>query len=133
MVVLFLCAQIAPTVAVRATSMSARYADLKSSKISILSNPHSHKVSLFHKNLKHSTGAKLGQLQVTQRGFRLGISFGIGYFFLQFFSYTFFFGIFFKTTDGLCLCKYWLLKILKGANRRDISNLEILNFSAPSP
>lgn len=44
--------------------MSARYADLKDSKISTLTTPHSLKVSQFHKNLKSSTGVKLCQLQV---------------------------------------------------------------------
>ncbi|XP_063989845.1 interferon-inducible double-stranded RNA-dependent protein kinase activator A-like isoform X2 [Diachasmimorpha longicaudata] len=44
---------------------SARYADLKDSKISTLTTPHSHKVSQFHKNLKSSAGVKLSELQNT--------------------------------------------------------------------
>ncbi|XP_015513459.2 protein Loquacious-like isoform X1 [Neodiprion pinetum] len=49
----------------RNANMSARYADLKDSKISTLTPPHSLKVSQFHKNLKSSTGVKLCQLQNT--------------------------------------------------------------------
>ncbi|XP_012262946.2 RISC-loading complex subunit tarbp2-like isoform X1 [Athalia rosae] len=49
----------------RNANMSARYADLKDSKISTLTTPHSLKVSQFHKNLKSSTGVKLCQLQNT--------------------------------------------------------------------
>ncbi|XP_012282651.1 RISC-loading complex subunit tarbp2 isoform X2 [Orussus abietinus] len=49
----------------RNANVSARYADLKDSKISTLTTPHSHKVSLFHKNLKSSSGVKLFQLQNT--------------------------------------------------------------------
>lgn len=41
-----------------------RYAELKDSRISTLTTPHSHKVSSFHKNLKQSTGPKLSELQV---------------------------------------------------------------------
>jgi len=44
--------------------MSARYADLKGSKISTLTTIHSIQVSKFHKSLKSSSGAKLFQLQV---------------------------------------------------------------------
>lgn len=43
---------------------SNRYADLKNSKISALTTHHSHKVSMFHKNLKQSSGEKLDELQV---------------------------------------------------------------------
>ncbi|KAJ4430993.1 hypothetical protein ANN_19586 [Periplaneta americana] len=46
-------------------NVAARYADLKDSKISTLTTPHSHKVSQFHKNLKLSTGIKLNELQTT--------------------------------------------------------------------
>lgn len=46
-------------------NVAARYADLKDSKISTLTTPHSHKVSQFHKNLKMSTGVKLNELQNT--------------------------------------------------------------------
>ncbi|XP_015599642.1 interferon-inducible double-stranded RNA-dependent protein kinase activator A isoform X5 [Cephus cinctus] len=49
----------------RNANVSACYADLKDSKISTLTTPHSHKVSQFHKNLKSSTGVKLCQLQNT--------------------------------------------------------------------
>ncbi|XP_051171864.1 interferon-inducible double-stranded RNA-dependent protein kinase activator A-like isoform X2 [Leptopilina boulardi] len=49
----------------RNANLSARYADLKESKISTLTTAHSHKVSLFHKNLKSSTGVKLFELQNT--------------------------------------------------------------------
>ncbi|XP_011309119.1 probable RISC-loading complex subunit BRAFLDRAFT_242885 [Fopius arisanus] len=49
----------------RNANVSARYADLKDSKISTLTTPHSHKVSQFHKNLKSSTGVKLSELQHT--------------------------------------------------------------------
>lgn len=45
--------------------MLNRYAELKDSKISTLTTPHSHKVSQFHKNLKLSTGKKLSELQNT--------------------------------------------------------------------
>ncbi|XP_033611223.1 RISC-loading complex subunit tarbp2 isoform X2 [Cryptotermes secundus] len=46
-------------------NVAARYADLKDSKISTLTTPHSHKVSQFHKNLKLSSGIKLNELQST--------------------------------------------------------------------
>ncbi|KAL0268045.1 UNVERIFIED_CONTAM: hypothetical protein PYX00_010128 [Menopon gallinae] len=46
----------------RVGSASARYGDLKNSKISTLTTPHSQKVSMFHKNLKQSTGVKLTEL-----------------------------------------------------------------------
>ncbi|KAL2748510.1 RISC-loading complex subunit tarbp2-like isoform X1 [Vespula maculifrons] len=49
----------------KSANVNARYADLKGSKISTLTTPHSHKVSLFHKNLKSSTGVKLFELQNT--------------------------------------------------------------------
>lgn len=49
----------------RNSNVSARYVDLKDSKISTLTTPHSHKVSQFHKNLKSSTGIKLYELQHT--------------------------------------------------------------------
>ncbi|XP_033219598.1 RISC-loading complex subunit tarbp2-like isoform X2 [Belonocnema kinseyi] len=49
----------------RNANLSARYADLKESKISTLTTGHSHKVSQFHKNLKSSTGVKLYELQNT--------------------------------------------------------------------
>ncbi|KAK2584305.1 hypothetical protein KPH14_006699 [Odynerus spinipes] len=49
----------------KSANVNAHYADLKGSKISTLTTPHSHKVSLFHKNLKSSTGVKLFELQNT--------------------------------------------------------------------
>ncbi|EEB19182.1 tar RNA binding protein, putative [Pediculus humanus corporis] len=45
-------------------SMSNRFADVKNSKISTLTNPHGHKVSMFHKNLKQSNGPVLNKLQI---------------------------------------------------------------------
>lgn len=48
----------------RNANVSARYADLKGSKISTLTTIHSIQVSKFHKSLKSSTGVKLFQLQV---------------------------------------------------------------------
>ncbi|XP_003398995.1 interferon-inducible double-stranded RNA-dependent protein kinase activator A homolog isoform X1 [Bombus affinis] len=47
----------------RNANVSARYADLKGSKISTLTTIHSLKVSQFHKSLKSSTGVKLFELQ----------------------------------------------------------------------
>ncbi|KOX67534.1 Interferon-inducible double stranded RNA-dependent protein kinase activator A [Melipona quadrifasciata] len=49
----------------RNANVSARYADLKGSKISTLTTIHSLKVSQFHKSLKSSTGVKLFELQNT--------------------------------------------------------------------
>ncbi|XP_011638594.1 RISC-loading complex subunit tarbp2-like isoform X3 [Pogonomyrmex barbatus] len=49
----------------RNANVSARYADLKGSKISTLTTVHSIQVSKFHKSLKSSTGVKLFQLQNT--------------------------------------------------------------------
>ncbi|XP_053982047.1 RISC-loading complex subunit tarbp2-like isoform X1 [Hylaeus anthracinus] len=49
----------------RNANVSARYADLKGSKISTLTTIHSLKVSQFHKSLKSSTGIKLFELQNT--------------------------------------------------------------------
>ncbi|XP_076752633.1 protein Loquacious-like isoform X1 [Xylocopa sonorina] len=49
----------------RNANVSARYADLKGSKISTLTSIHSLKVSQFHKSLKSSTGVKLFELQNT--------------------------------------------------------------------
>jgi len=45
-------------------NMAARYADMKSNKITPLTVTHSHKVSQFHKHLKSNTGPSLSKLQV---------------------------------------------------------------------
>ncbi|KAK0077384.1 hypothetical protein PV325_004004 [Microctonus aethiopoides] len=52
----------------RNTNVIVPYLNLKDSKISTLTTPHSLKVSQFHKNLRSSTGLKLSELQVCERG-----------------------------------------------------------------
>ncbi|XP_065332889.1 RISC-loading complex subunit tarbp2-like isoform X3 [Cloeon dipterum] len=47
------------------SSSGSHYAELKDSKIATLTPPHSQKVSMFHKSLKSSSGAKLNELQVS--------------------------------------------------------------------